>query len=88
MYAEVRIRKLINGGNKTNKRGNRTTMTKVLKIDFELGQLVYLKTDTDQLPRIVTAIIVKPNLLVYELSQSDKTSDHYAFEISSERSYA
>ncbi len=51
---------------------------------FEIGNIVYLKTDNDQLPRIVTSIHLKPNLLVYELSSGGNSSWHYEFEISNE----
>lgn len=49
--------------------------------DFELGDEVYLKTDTDQEKRIITCILVKPgDKLMYELSYRSSTSNHYDFE--------
>ena len=53
------------------------------------GQIVYLLTDTAQLPRMVTAIIVRPGgRLMYELRQSDgNPTPHYDFEISEDKSY-
>ncbi|MBN8821292.1 MULTISPECIES: hypothetical protein [unclassified Spirosoma] len=56
----------------------------MIRIDnkFSLKQTVYLKTDRDQLPRLVTAIKVCPDDLLYELIQGTTSSYHYDFEIS------
>jgi hypothetical protein len=51
---------------------------------YNLGDLVYLKTDTEQLQRIITSIHINPGNLIYELSVDNRTSNHYDFEISSE----
>lgn len=57
----------------------------VIDNKFELGQIVYVVTDTEQLPRQVTEIQVKPGgTIVYELSCSVNTSVHYDFELSTE----
>jgi hypothetical protein len=56
-----------------------------IKNKYELEEQVYLRTDPDQSVRLVTGIFVKPgNVLLYELSCGDETSDHYDFEISKE----
>ncbi|MBO0947303.1 hypothetical protein [Fibrella forsythiae] len=47
-----------------------------------MKQIVYLVTDKEQLPRMVTAIKVTPDCLLYELSQAQNMSTHYDFEIS------
>ena len=53
---------------------------------FNLGDIVYLKTDIDQRARIITAIKVRINdLIIYELSYTDVTTNHYEVEISSEK---
>jgi hypothetical protein len=49
---------------------------------FELGQFVYLKTDVEQKRRIVTAIIIRPSDVLYELACGTEVSSHYNFEIS------
>jgi len=51
---------------------------------LEISQEVYLKTDKDQLPRLVTSIQIKPSLLMYELSCGSSASWHYEFEITTE----
>lgn len=52
---------------------------------FDLGQMVYLKTDKEQYPRIVTAFIVSSNGIIYQLCAGQEASNHYAMEISVEQ---
>lgn len=53
---------------------------------FEIGNIVYLKTDSDQKQRIVTAIIVRHGgCYSYELSCGTEAKWHYEFEISTEK---
>jgi len=52
---------------------------------FEIGQTVYLKTDSDQHDRLVTAIIVRGYGLLYSLSYGTEESTHYDFEINPEK---
>lgn len=56
----------------------------VIENKYRLEQIVYLKTDIDQLQRIVTAISARQGSIIYELSCGDKTSSHYDFEMSEE----
>lgn len=56
----------------------------VIDNKFEFGQVVYLKTDTDQLPRIVSEYRVCPTGIIYVLSCGERTSNHYDFELTSE----
>lgn len=49
---------------------------------FEIKQIVYLKTDTEQKPRIVTGIRVQKDDICYELSSGTDVSVNYDFEIS------
>ena len=56
------------------------------KIEFKIGQTVYLKTDKEQSPRVVTGISLKPsNSVIYCLSQNITETWHYGFEISDEK---
>lgn len=62
----------------------------IIENKFELGQIVYLKTDPDQQARQVTNITVLPGpksgiALTYQLSHGHQASDHYEIEISTER---
>lgn len=49
---------------------------------FEIGDIVYLKTDPDQYQRMVSGIIVGMYCLNYELALGDGSSTHHDFEIS------
>ena len=55
-----------------------------MKQNFEIGQIVYLKTDLEQLPRMITGILNRNNYKLYYLSQSTSETTHYDFEISVE----
>lgn len=56
------------------------------KILFEIGQIVFLKTDDDQTERMVTGINLRPNNSVtYGLAISSQESWHYDIEISDEK---
>jgi hypothetical protein len=58
----------------------------VIDNKFEIGQQVYLITDTEQLMRIVYRIIVYKKEYLYCLTYGTITSEHYDFEISPEKS--
>ena len=52
---------------------------------FELKEIVYLKTDSQQKERIITGFIVRSTSIIYELSCADESCSSYDFEISKER---
>ncbi len=56
----------------------------VIKNIFDFGDVVYLKTDKEQLPRIVCALKILPNDILYELACGITVSAHYEFELSKE----
>lgn len=56
----------------------------MIESDFEFGDIVFLKTDPDQLERQITGYIQRPNSIAYELSCGVETSIHYEFEITKE----
>lgn len=50
---------------------------------YEMGDTVYLTTDKEQLPRIITGYSLRPNNTVcYYLSQGTQETIHYGIEIS------
>ena len=49
---------------------------------FKIQDVVYLKTDPEQLERIVYSITIYPTHEIYSLVQGTNTSGHFAFEIS------
>jgi hypothetical protein len=53
--------------------------------EFELLEIVYLKTDIQQLPRIITAYRVSPNGIMYLLSQGAHSDYFYAGEMTKEK---
>lgn len=58
----------------------------VIKNKYEITAIVFLKTDKDQLPRIITAIkVCKEGELLYEVVQGTFQSNHYEFELDAER---
>jgi hypothetical protein len=52
---------------------------------FNFGDVVYLVTDVDQNPRILTRIVVSRDSVIYELSCGERISSHYDIEITSEK---
>lgn len=54
-----------------------------IRTKYDFGDTVYLKTDGDQSPRMVTGVILSPGQVMYELSQGVSNSRYYDFEISS-----
>lgn len=58
---------------------------KVVDNAYEFGQTVYLKTDVEQKPRMVTGFLIRPISCTYELTQGTQISWHYDFEISTEK---
>ena len=56
------------------------------QLEFTIQQTVYLKTDMDQKPRLVTGITLRPfNSVTYGLTESATETWHYGFEISDDR---
>jgi hypothetical protein len=52
--------------------------------EYKLGEIVYLKTDVEQLPRMVTGILFTSEHIEYYLSQGVGETRHLAIEISTE----
>jgi hypothetical protein len=53
--------------------------------NFEIEQIVFLKHDVEQKPRMVIAYIVDKESIIYRLCCGTEISDHFGFEISLER---
>lgn len=60
-------------------------MATIIDNEFEIGAVVYLKTDMDQQPRIVYGFKVFKNDILYTLACGTQSSDHYAIEIAAEK---
>lgn len=57
----------------------------VIDNKYNLGDEVYLKTDTEQLKRLITEIRITPNGIMYLLSFSTEETKHYDMEFSKEK---
>lgn len=54
--------------------------------EYNIEDVVFLKTDPDQLERIVTGITVRPgNTILYEVACETEETSHYGFEISRQK---
>lgn len=51
---------------------------------FQIGQMVFLKTDIDQHMRMVTGICIRGTGVQYALSFGSAETWHYEFEVTSE----
>lgn len=57
----------------------------VVDAKYTFGDVVYLITDREQLPRIVVCILCyKAGEVLYKLNAGTISSDHYDYEISKE----
>jgi hypothetical protein len=56
-------------------------MTIVFSIKYNKEDIVYLKTDLDQLPRIITSVKWIDGNISYVLVSGDSESEHFEFEI-------
>lgn len=58
----------------------------VIENKFDIGDVVYLRTDKDQDPAIILSIqIFKEGEPLYEVIRNTTTSRHYDFELSHQR---
>ena len=54
--------------------------------EYNLGQTVYLKTDLELKPRMITAITIRPGAYIYGLTHSDEGETwHHEFEIQADK---
>ncbi|MEC7753793.1 MAG: hypothetical protein VYB44_07170 [Bacteroidota bacterium] len=60
-------------------------MAEIVGNEFEIGDFVYLITDTEALKRVVSGICLRENGVSYELACGPYTSWHYAFEITKDK---
>ena len=60
----------------------------VIDNEFEFGETVYLITDSDHFPRLVTGFSLRKHSIMYELSCGTSCSTHMNYEITKEKNYA
>jgi hypothetical protein len=56
-----------------------------INTEYNFGDIVFLITDQDQLPRIVTGIFITPLGVTYGLNYADSQSEHFPLEFTKER---
>ncbi|WP_421977850.1 hypothetical protein [Roseivirga seohaensis] len=61
------------------------TQIQVLGAEFSLGQTVYLKTDDEQKPRMISGMMIRPGSIQYAVNSGATESWHYDIEISVDR---
>lgn len=49
--------------------------------EYNIGDIVYLRTDAEPMPRLVIGLIVSQNGILYQLAQGVEISTHYDFEM-------
>lgn len=53
---------------------------------YNIGDVVFLMTDIEQLQRIVTGVLIRPrNAVIYYLTCGDTETTHYELEMVSEK---
>lgn len=57
----------------------------VIDNKYNIGDLVFLKTDQDQLARMVICISLTSNGISYELASGAISTSHYELELSKEK---
>lgn len=57
----------------------------MIESKFEIGQLVFLKTDNEQSERMVIGIHVRPTGIIYSLAFGAMETTHYELEISEQK---
>jgi hypothetical protein len=53
-----------------------------LNNEYEIQQIVYLKHDIEQHPRMISGIIWDGHKIMYELISGTEASQHYEYELS------
>lgn len=53
-----------------------------LNNEYKIQEILYLRHDIEQLPRMVTAIIWDGHKIMYEVISGVEVSQHYEFELS------
>ena len=55
----------------------------IIENEFDIEDTVYLKTDSEQLPRLITKLIIcSATQIIYVCSCGTLDSQHFAFELS------
>jgi len=58
-----------------------------LESKYKLGEIVFLITDVEQKPRMVTGIIFRPSGVLYELACGDAETAHFEMELATDKNF-
>lgn len=50
--------------------------------DFNIEDIIFLKHDIEQLPRMVVEIRIQRDCIIYEVQSATEISSHHSFEMS------
>ncbi len=68
--------------------GTRNFIIMLLNIKYEFGDIVYLKTDLDQHPGVITGLQARPGgSITYEITRDDYSDWYYPEEISKDKAF-
>lgn len=59
----------------------------MIENEYNIGDIVYLKTDEKQLQRLLFAIEISSTGLLYRLACGEINTYHYAIEMTTEKSF-
>lgn len=59
-------------------------LTFKIPVEYKPGDIVYLKTDTEQLKHIVSGYLTSEKDIQYEIKIGENISYHYGYELSPE----
>tara|TARA_R110000803_G_scaffold69058_3_gene131244 strand:+ start:4390 stop:4581 length:192 start_codon:yes stop_codon:yes gene_type:complete len=59
----------------------------LVKTTYNIGDIVFLTTDVEQRPRIITEIHINPNGYFYTLTHGIELTNHYEIEMSPELTF-
>lgn len=60
---------------------------KTIEVEFDLKEMVYVKTDEKQLPRIIQGYLIYPGEIKYFVCLNENANYFYDFELSREKSF-
>jgi len=59
----------------------------IIDNEYEIGEMVYIKTDIDQYLCIITNILISKNEIIYFVTRNTETIRCYEFEITKNKTY-
>ena len=68
-------------------RGVKVFNMMMIENKYNIGDIVYLKTDVEQMERIIIAMEINSGGLLYRLSCGENDTYHYAIEMAVEKSF-